>query len=89
MRARITRTVNQIIKVNNTGGVLTAQSPITLKNQINEINSIEDIRDVNEIDVTDGATIVYNASNDKYEIKHIQIEQVEGANFLNMDGGTF
>ena len=87
MRARITRTVNQIIKVNNTGGVLTAQSPITLKNQINEINSIEDIRDVNEIDVTDGATIVYNASNDKYEIKHIQIEQVEG--IINLDGGTF
>ena len=89
MRARITRTVNQIVKVNNTGGVLTAQSPITLKNQINEINSIEDIRDVSEIDVSDGATIVYNASTDKYEIKHIQIEQVEGANFLNMDGGTF
>ena len=87
MRARITRTVNQIVKVNNTGGVLTAQSPITLKNQINEINSIEDIRDVNEIDVTDGATIVYNASNDKYEIKHIQIEQVEG--IINLDGGTF
>lgn len=87
MRARITRTVNQIVKVNNTGGVLTAQSPITLKNQINEINSIEDIRDVSEIDVTDGATIVYNASNDKYEIKHIQIEQVEG--IINLDGGTF
>jgi hypothetical protein len=87
MRARISRTVNQIVKVNNTGGVLTAQSPITLKNQINEINSIEDIRDVSEIDVTDGATIVYNASNDKYEIKHIQIEQVEG--IINLDGGTF
>ncbi len=87
MRARISRTVNQIVKVNNTGGVLTAQSPITLKNQINEINSIEDIRDVSEIDVTDGDTIVYNASNDKYEIKHIQIEQVEG--IINLDGGTF
>jgi hypothetical protein len=87
MRAKISRTVNQIVKVNNTGGVLTAQSPITLKNQINEINSIEDIRDVSEIDVTDGATIVYNASNDKYEIKHIQIEQVEG--IINLDGGTF
>lgn len=87
MRAKISRTVNQIVKVNNTGGVLTAQSPITLKNQISEINSIEDIRDVSEIDVTDGATIVYNASNDKYEIKHIQIEQVEG--IINLDGGTF
>lgn len=87
MRARISRTINQIVKVNNTGGVLTAQSPITLKNQISEINSIEDIRDVSEIDVTDGATIVYNASNDKYEIKHIQIEQVEGN--INLDGGTF
>lgn len=87
MRAKIARTVNQIVKVNNQGGVLTATTPITLKNTVNEINSIEDIRDVAEVDVTDGATIVYNASNDKYEVKHIQIEQVEGT--INLDGGTF
>lgn len=87
MRASISRTSNQIVKVNNNASVLTAQSPITLKNTINEINSIEDIRDVDEIDVTDGSTLVYNASTDKYEVKHINIENVEG--IINLDGGTF
>ena len=69
-----------VIKVNNNGGIITSNTPITLKNQIQDrpIKSIEDIDDVSEVSVTDGATLIYNANNDLYEIKQ-----------LDIDGGTY
>lgn len=68
------------VKVSNNAGILTPAAPLTIKNQIREyqINSIEDLPDVSEISVTDGATLVYNANNDLYEVKQ-----------LNIDGGEF
>lgn len=71
-------------KVTNTDGRLSAAAPITLKNQIQEIRSIEDIGDVSEVNVANGATLIYNSSNDKYEVKPINISDL-GA----IDGGTF
>ncbi len=71
-------------KVINNDGRLSAQAPITLKNQVQEIRSIEDIADVSEINVTDGATLVYNSETDKYEVRQLQIEDL-GA----IDGGSF
>ena len=73
-----------IAKITNNAGRLSSAAPITLKNQIQEIRSIEDIADVSEIDVTDGATLVYNSQNDKYEVRQIQIGDL-GA----IDGGSF
>lgn len=74
-------------KVKNTSGVLNPVS-VTLKNQIQEIRSIEDIADVAEINVTDGATLVYNATTDKYEVKILDTGDINTEN-LNLDGGTF
>lgn len=71
-------------KIQNNNGRLSSVAPITLKNQIQEIRSIEDFADVAEIDVSDGATLVYNSQNDKYEIRQLQIEDL-GA----LDGGSF
>ena len=87
MKAVIGRTTTQNIKVHTTGGLLQTSTPITLKNQVNEISSIEDIRDVAEVDVSTGATLVYNSSNDKYEVRKLQAEDISGN--INLDGGEF
>jgi hypothetical protein len=73
-----------VAKITNNNGRLSSAAPITLKNQIQEIRSIEDIADVSEVDVTDGATLIYNSQNDKYEVRQIQIGDL-GA----IDGGSF
>jgi hypothetical protein len=85
MKASIPQITRQSVKVNNIGGTLTPSSPITLKNQVVEITSIESIADVDEIDVTDGATLIYNSSTDKYEIKPLNFNDLSG----DIDGGTF
>lgn len=87
-RATITKTVNQNVKVQNNGGILQTTTPITLKNQVNEIRSIEDIEDVEEVNVVDGSTLVYNALNDKYEVKKLEINDFDTAT-LRLDGGEF
>lgn len=85
LRASITgRISNNIVAVTKSGGRLDVAAPgVTLKNQINEIRSIEDIADVVETNVVDGATIVYNAALDKYEVKPIDLAA------SGLDGGTF
>jgi hypothetical protein len=85
MKATIPQVTRQSVKVNNIGGTLTPYAPITLKNQVIEITSIENIADVDEIDVTDGATLIYNSSTDKYEIKPLNFSDLSG----DIDGGTF
>ena len=77
-------TTRLVAKITNNNGRLSSAAPITLKNQIQEIRSIEDILDVAEVDVTNGATLVYNSQNDKYEVRQLQIEDL-GA----IDGGSF
>ena len=77
-------TTRLVAKITNNAGRLSSAAPITLKNQIQEIRSIEDILDVAEVDVTNGATLVYNSQNDKYEVKQLQIGDL-GA----IDGGSF
>lgn len=85
MKAAIPQTTRQKVKVTNSGGTLVTSAPITLKNQSVDIRSIEDIRDVDEINVTSGATLIYNSSTDKYEIKPLTFDDVDGA----IDGGLF
>jgi hypothetical protein len=65
-----------VITVNNNNGMLTNVAPLTLRNQIQNptLNSIEDLPDVAEVSVTDGATLVYNANNDLYEVKQLIID---------------
>ena len=85
MKATIPQVTRQSVKVNNIGGTLTPYAPITLKNQTIEITSIENIADVDEINVTNGATLIYNSSTDKYEIKPLNFSDLSG----DIDGGTF
>ncbi len=87
MRAVIGRTTSQNVKVTNTGSGLQSSTPITLKNQVAEIRSIEDIADVAEVNVTAGSTLIYNPSNDKYEVRLLEAQDIQGA--INLDGGEF
>lgn len=80
----MSNTTRLVARITNNDGRLSATKPVTLKNQIQEIRSIEDITDVAELNVTDGATLVYNSSNDKYEVRPLDIADL-GA----IDGGTF
>lgn len=85
LKAALTgRVSNNIVAVAKSDGRLNSAAPgVTLKNQINEIRSIEDIADIIETNVVDGATIVYNAALDKYEVKPIDLAAT------GLDGGTF
>lgn len=76
------------VTLNNNGNRLTTTTPITLKNQVTEIRSIEDLGDVAEVNVATGSTLVYNAINDKYEIKQLDINDVNTESF-KLDGGEF
>lgn len=84
LKARIIQNTNMVARVTTTGDSLAASKPVTLKNQISEIRSIEDFGDVEEVNVVTGATLVYNATNDKYEVRPLEIEDL-GA----IDGGSF
>ena len=84
LKARITQNSNMIARVTTSGDSLAASKPVTLKNQINEIRSIEDFGDVSEVNVINGATLIYNATNDKYEVRPLEIEDLG-----NIDGGSF
>ena len=84
LKARIVQNTNMVARVTTSGDSLAASKPVTLKNQINEIRSIEDFGDVDEVNVVTGATLIYNATNDKYEVRPLEIEDLGG-----IDGGTF
>jgi hypothetical protein len=55
--------------VQKIGGRVTTTDPITVKNQVNEIRSLDDIPGVNTSQRVDGATIVYNANTNEYEVR--------------------
>jgi len=74
-----------VATITNNNGRLSSAGPITLKNQIQEIRSIENITDVSVVDVTNGATLVYNSQNDKYEVRQLQVADLN----LDLDGGSF
>lgn len=76
---------NTVVRINNNNGSLNSTAPVVLKNQITQLRSIEDIADVVETNVADGATLVYNATLDKYEVKLIDYTQQD----INLDGGSF
>jgi hypothetical protein len=84
LKARIVQNTNMVARVTTSGDSLASSKPVTLKNQISEIRSIEDFGDVNEVNVVTGATLVYNATNDKYEVRPLEIEELG-----SIDGGTF
>ena len=74
-----------VATITNNNGRLSSAGPITLKNQIQEIRSIENITDVSVVDAANGSTLIYNSQNDKYEVRQLQVGDLN----LDLDGGTF
>lgn len=78
----LNRISNYTVKVTTNNGRLSTKTPITVKSQLSSgastLDSIQNILDVEPVDVTNGATIVYNASNNKFEIKHLDADNITG-----------
>lgn len=74
-----------VATITNNNGRLSSTGPITLKNQIQEIRSIENITDVIVVDSANGSTLIYNSQNDKYEVRQLQVGDLN----LDLDGGSF
>lgn len=73
----------QTVRITQQNQVLTSQAPVTIRNTAADYNAIDRLTDVVLTDRTDGSTLVYNASTDKYEVKQLAVE------ITGLDGGTF
>ena len=73
----------QVIRVNLQNQVLTASAPISLRSTAADYNAVDRLTDVDISARSDGSTLVYNASTDRYEVKPIS------SAIPSLDGGTF
>ena len=89
MKVVVNNATQQTLKVVVSGGTIAAApgATVSLKNKVSEIplNSIEDIPDVNVISHANGATLVFNPTNNFYEVNTLRYEQIEGV----INGGTY
>lgn len=75
------------ISSNATAGIIDTTTPVVLKNNpvlgaATRLDRLSDVIANNEID---GATLVYNSTNDTYVVKKLDLSDVVG----DLDGGTF
>ena len=70
--------------VNQVGGQIESTAPVTLKTSTSQ-SRLDQLYDVIEGSPVDGATLVYRASDDKYLVQQLSLQNVTGA----LDGGTF
>jgi len=75
------------VTANTTGEVIQSSTPVTLKNTTKiSAGRLDQLADVSEpATPEDGSTLVYNASTDTYEVKKVNLGEVEG----DLNGGTF
>lgn len=83
----ISKVINVIV-ANKKDGVIEASAPVTLK-PIPTINSgvdrLDNLKDVDASAEIDGATLVYDIGNDKYNVKKLDLSNITGT----LDGGNF
>jgi hypothetical protein len=77
------------ISANATAGIIDTTTPVVLKNNpvvvsggVTRLDKLTDVSANNEIN---GATLVYNATNDTYVVQKLDLSNVTG----DLDGGTF
>lgn len=75
------------LNVNAASSVLDSHNPVTLKNYppITGANRIDRMLDVDTSSEANGATLVYDSSNDRYIVKQLDLSEVTGV----LDGGEF
>ena len=76
------------VSANATAGVIDTSTPVTLK-PIPSINAgvdrLDKLVDVIANNESNGATLVYDSTNDKYVVKQLDLADVTGS----LDGGSF
>jgi hypothetical protein len=76
------------VSANATAGIIDTSTPVILKNSSGVSSNITRLDALNDVDATgevSGATLVYDAGNDKYIVQKLDLTNVTG----NLDGGTF
>lgn len=75
------------VSANGTAGILDTSVPVTLKNNpvLGTATRLDKLTDVVANAEINGATLVYEASIDKYIVKKLDLSDVTG----DLDGGTF
>ena len=75
------------VSSNTTAGVLNTTTPVTIKNTTGVTSSsrLDGLLDVDATNESAGATLIYNADQDKYIVKKLDLGDISGA----LDGGTF
>jgi hypothetical protein len=73
-----------------TGGIIDSTTPVILKNNTTlngsgGVDRLDHLKDVIASNEVEGATLVYDAGNDKYIVKQLDLADVTGV----LDGGTF
>lgn len=78
---------NVQVSANATAGIIDTTTPVTLKNTgvTSGITRLDTLNDVDATGEVSGATLVYDATNDKYIVQKLDLTNVTG----NLDGGTF
>jgi hypothetical protein len=72
--------------VNTGGGQIQSTAPVTLvSSAAASANRLDALVDVEEVSPTNGSTLVYRSSDDKYVVQQLSLENVSGA----LDGGSF
>lgn len=76
------------VSANATAGIIDTTTPVVLKNNpsigggVSRLDRLSDVVANNEVN---GATLVYDATNDTYIVKKLDLADVTG----DLDGGTF
>lgn len=74
------------VTTNNTGGVITTNIPVTLKNTpIILGGKLANLQDVVTSNQTNGSTVIYNSDLNKYIIEKLDLAYTIGT----LDGGDF
>lgn len=72
--------------VKQQGQILTQPTTLTLKNTLKDNITLNELVNVVETSPSEGDTLVYNSTLNKYEVKPITISS---SNITELDGGTF
>jgi hypothetical protein len=68
--------------VNTSGGQIQASAPVTLRTTPSRLDQLDDVIENSPVD---GSVLVYRASDDKYIVQQLSLNNLGG----NLDGGDF
>lgn len=72
------------VKLNSNTGSIQTTTPVTIQTNVAK-NRIDTLADVNASNEANGATLVYDSTNDTYVVQQLNFSDLAG----DLDGGTF